>query len=187
MSRIYQVETWADGDELCVDQVNAELDALVSEMNGHLDVDNVPVGIVTGAKVALDTFHGILWDTDPGPSTVAFEGGDTQGWEVLLTGTLTTEDGYIECEGQITYEFATTEGTHVEVGVRIDGQIACRSGASGWFEEDSLAALGMFPCGPGSHVVELVVHVNPGDYETAPAAVDCTVNAQALWARFLAR
>lgn len=187
VSRVYRVESWADGDELCVDQVNAELDSLVGEMNGHIDVDNIPAGIVTGAKVEVDAFNGIVDETAAGPTSVVFNGGAAQGWEVLLTSSLTTEDGYVEVEGQATYDLPNAAGTHVEVGVRIDGRIAARSAASGWYESDSLACFGLCPVGPGAHVVELVVHVNPGEYDTAPADVTCTVNAQALWARFVAR
>lgn len=187
MSRVYRVESWADGDELCVDQVNAELDSVVGEMNGHLDVDNVPAGIVTGAKVAVDTFNVLDDVSDAGPDTVSYKGGDSNAWVVLEVTTLACEDGYIEFEGQCTYDLPNVGGTHCELGVRIAGSTAGRSASSGWLEADSLACFGLWPVGAGTHLVELVFRINPGDYDTAPAAVDATVNERILWVRFVAR
>lgn len=187
MSRVYRVESWADGDELCVDQVNAEIDALVGEMNGHIDVDNIPAGIVTGAKVEVDAFNVLDDVSDPGPDTIGYEGSDGGDWQLLETTSLACEDGYIEFEGQCTYDMPSAGGTHCEIGVRIAGSIAGRSASTGWMEADSPSCFGLYPVGPGTHTVDLVFRINPGDYESAPAAVDATVNERILWARFVAR
>ena len=192
MSRSFALESWTDGDLLAPDEPNAEVDALVAEINGHLDKDNIDAALITGAKVALDTFHGILWIDDSGPDAIV--GGGTTSpndWQVLESGTLTTDDSEIEVIGSCTYDSASVTppaGLHGELGVRIDGDIVARTGSSSWFESDSLWCEGMLPVGPGAHTIQLVYRVLPGEYDGGPpASLTHTVNGRSLWAREVAR
>ncbi len=188
MSRIYPEEAWADADVLLVDDLRSEMDLIVGEMNGHVDVDNIPQLIITGAKVELDAFHEILYTAAAGPDTLTRENTDTNRWFVLESGTLTTGDGFIEVEGSCTYDCPSGSGSHCEIGVRVAGEVCARSGSTGWLEADSPCALGCIAVPPGDHLVELVFRITPGEYASAPtASLDITVNQRVLYARYVAR
>lgn len=188
MSRVYRTETWADDDVLLPDEPNAELNAVIGEMNGHLDTDNLDAALVTGAKVALDVFHEILWVEGAGPDAHERVNSDTQRWFALESRPLVTGDGRVFVEAQATWDFAAGDGNHVEIGVRLDGVVVARSGSSSFLEADSATAIGCPPVAPGSHTVELVMRITPGERKSPPTtSLTATVNGRSLWARFLAR
>ena len=182
MSRVHPVEDWADDDVLSPDEPNPEIANLVSEINGHVDRDNLDTSILTGAKVALDAFHGFVELEGAGTDSVVRDNADTNRWVSIESGTLTTDDGVIKCSGWLTYDVpdsAFTTPKHVEMGLRVDGEIACRSGSSAWLSSDTLWCEGSITRGPGAHKVEIVVRVTPGEYITAPSAsLTVTVNAR---------
>lgn len=182
MSRIYPEETWADGDIYSLDEPNREFAAIAGEMNGHIDVDNIPALLVTGAKAALDAFHEIIYIDAAGPDAFNAYAG-VNFWETLETTTITTEDGMIRLEGQMTFDSAIIFGAStvvLELGILVDGQVAARSGwSSGLQESDSLTCVRAYPVGPGDHTVELAIR--------RASSGSITINGRTLFGRFLAR
>jgi len=182
MGRIHAEEYWEDGDIFSPDEPNREFGAIAGEMNGHVSVDNTDALLVTGAKVALDAFHELLWVEDAGPDTYSNTNGDEHAWTVVATGTIATGDGRVKLEGQMTYDstILNKNSAPVELAVLLDGDVVARSGMSGQeFDSESLTCSGCPPVAPGSHTVELV-------FRTLPSW-EITVNARSVFGRYLAR
>jgi hypothetical protein len=188
LSRVYSREQWADGDILTVEELNSEIADVAAEMNGHITSDNLAAGILTAAKFELDAFHELLWTTDAGPDNYTRENSDTQRWFSILSGTLTTEDGRVYVEAGATYDCPSKLGDHVELGIRIDGDIVARSGSSAHLRSDTLSAFAMPTVGAGTHTIEVVMRITPGDtLDPYTTSLTVTVNGRDLWAHFKAR
>jgi len=186
MSRNFSEATWSDGDVLSPDEPNFELASIVGEMNGHIDGDNFPASEITGAKFALQTFHSILFIEGAGPTTVERTNADDQFWHSLEVGTLTTEDGRIKVQAEVTFDSPSGKGYYSEVGVRLDGRVVARSGPSSTYvESDTISCFGCPDVGPGVHNIELLFRIMPGLGWAASATVD--INSRTLFARAIRR
>lgn len=189
MAKLYTVERWASGDTLLADIVNHELQNMVGEINGRLDRDNVDAALITGAKVALGTFHEILYSDDAGPFSITRAGGRGQSWVSVLSGTIATGDGLLQMEAQATWQ----ETYAFALGLRVDGAIVARTAPIGGNRRGpdertawAGAVIGTAFVGAGTHTVELVAMLQP-TLASVFTEVTADIDEHCLFARFVRR
>lgn len=183
MARIYPVLDWSDGMTLTPHPLNAELNAIVGEMNGHLDRDNIPDRLLVTEHVNPDVFHGILWLTDTVTQAIP-SGSEASAWVVPdgMFGTIVTGDGRLEVEAHVQWNATALTSTGVRaplVRIRVDGRMVPSDVQRSFLEDNAAAVTANVPVGPGTHRVEVVV---------APAAsTDLDLLERQLWCRYAAR
>ncbi|MCP4307317.1 MAG: hypothetical protein GY788_21095 [bacterium] len=196
MAKVFRKDRLTSGAVVAVDEINANLTQVAGEMNGGLDRENVPAGVITTTEVKAGCFNQILWkvgDGAPEATLDAKHGEDKNMWRDIpgYTDEFLTEDGRFEIEAHVQLD---TAGLYeMELGVRVDGEIVAQSGSpvssststSIYFQKRGFYAIGAPAVGAGNHQIELVWRGTAG--KTLGATITYDFNAVQLWVRFLRR
>lgn len=187
----------AVGEVVTPHELNAEMEAYVGTINGNMDKDNIPAGIITTAKFVDDTFHRILVDQiDPGtPDTTTHEETHNRGadWAYIpddsgadWTVVFDSEDVDLEITLNATVENnLANDPVMISLGIFVDGRLVARTGVNQGFERQTLILDAVEPVGAGEHRVDFKYYF----HENVAAGVTITLNwrGRSYWIREVRR
>lgn len=191
MARSYKQADMKAGDIVTPVEMNEEFRSVIGELNGHLDRDNLPAGTVTDRdKIAVDTFNTIFFTEDVTSVAITRSGfTDRQQWFDVdgMVATITTGDGALEIEAQITLSVQADQGSF-DFGIFVDGTLVARSDPElpAKWNRDSKCLDVEVPVGAGPHTIKSRIRIQP-DGGGAGVGLTQTQTGRCLWVRHLKR
>lgn len=150
----------ATGDTVDPRDLAVNVNRYAGEINGHMDRDNVPAGILVRTKWPTGTF--IVPGSNPsGVGTLQQLGPNETGTWTTLTGSqnnVQTDDGAIKVTGQANFYWAIgyLNNDKVEFRLLINGQVAA---SSGWYTparfRTTCRLVGVGPTTTGTTAIEM--------------------------------
>lgn len=126
----------ATGDTVDPRDLAVNVNRYAGEINGHMDRDNVPAGILVRTKWPTGTF--IVPGSNPSGATLQQLGPNETGTWITITdsqNSVQTDDGALKVTGQVNFFWVlltTVNNDKLEFRLLINGQVAA---SSGWYTQ----------------------------------------------------
>ena len=157
---------WQDQDVATPHELNDELRALVGEMNGQIDRDNMAATFQSRGPFIEHTFNKLTTAGLTTADSISKTEGDGIDWQIIdeLVASVDTPDCMLELEAHWTWEESASTGFPSSLrtlgGILVDGQSVAESGWERHKSDGNNCYLhALVPVGPGTHRIECAMQI----------------------------